>query len=628
MMTRRLAAKLPAAAAAAIGGASLAGWVLGSRTAAALGLRLEPMAPASGLCFVLCAFSLWARSGDDGGASRRRAGVAAAAAVALIAARMLLEWKSGAPRGLDALIAWRAEAPSRMTPCSAIAFLSASGALLTLDVLPRRPLRPSDILALVAAAFGVLALAGHAYGTSEGGLVPITGIRLPSSLAFLFLAAGILAARPRLGLAAIVTNPRLGGYAVRRLGAVLAVLLPLLVAAAAYGRRAGAYSSADAVTLTMGASLAIVLASVMRTAFALNAIDEARAHAEEQSQSLLEQAPDAIFVADLSARYTAVNDAACRMLGYTRAELLGMTILDLLPTEDAGRLQEAKERLLRGGIEFGEWRLRRKDGAVVPTEISAKILSDGRWQSVVRDISERRAAERALEDSRERLRLSIAELQSYSYTVSHNLRAPLRAIEGYAALMERQLAGGGPAVRDSLVMLRRISDSAQRLDRMIKDLLTYRVDSSVAAPLEAVDLDEIFAHESRHYGDVHPGALKVMGPLGKVLSQPSIMHRAVEALLDNALKAVPEGRAPRVEVHCEERDGGFARLIIEDNGAGMPPERLARLFEAAPRARGEPRGGVGLAVVKASIARLGGRLGAESTPGLGSRFWIELPRAA
>lgn len=109
------------------------------------------------------------------------------------------------------------------------------------------------------------------------------------------------------------------------------------------------------------------------------------------TQLLIEQAPDGVFVADLEGRYTSVNAAACDMLGYTREELLRLSVAELLPDEDLTRLSNARSAQLAGGTEFGEWKLRRKDGTFVPVELSAKILPDGRWQ--VREITARKRLE-------------------------------------------------------------------------------------------------------------------------------------------------------------------------------------------------------------------------------------------
>jgi PAS domain S-box-containing protein len=112
-----------------------------------------------------------------------------------------------------------------------------------------------------------------------------------------------------------------------------------------------------------------------------------------QLRSLIDLAADGIFVADADGRYTFVNEVGCRMLGFSREEILGRTIPDLIPPHDAARLEQSRQAMLRGGSHTDEWSLRRKDGTWLPVEVSAKILPDGQWQGFVRDISERKAHE-------------------------------------------------------------------------------------------------------------------------------------------------------------------------------------------------------------------------------------------
>ena len=145
-------------------------------------------------------------------------------------------------------------------------------------------------------------------------------------------------------------------------------------------------------------------------------ISEARRAAAEREQllalakELFDQASDSIFIADLDGRFTEVNATACKMLGYAREELIGKTIVDIIPPEDVPRLAATREYLLSPGtVQVAEWTLLRKDGTPIPVEVSAKILPDGRWQAFVRDISERKRIERALQESEERFRLTIDE---------------------------------------------------------------------------------------------------------------------------------------------------------------------------------------------------------------------------
>jgi len=129
-----------------------------------------------------------------------------------------------------------------------------------------------------------------------------------------------------------------------------------------------------------------------------------------RTREVIELAADAFFQADLNARFTDVNQAACRLLGYDRDELVGMTILDIIPREDVPRLFAAREYLLSPDtVQVAEWTQLRKDGTAVPVEVSSKILPDGRWQAFARDISERKRIERTLQESEERFRLTFDE---------------------------------------------------------------------------------------------------------------------------------------------------------------------------------------------------------------------------
>jgi PAS domain S-box-containing protein len=129
-----------------------------------------------------------------------------------------------------------------------------------------------------------------------------------------------------------------------------------------------------------------------------------------RTREVIELAPDAFFQADLDGRFTDVNQAACRLLGYERDELIGKTLFDIIPAEDADRLRAVRaDLLLPGRVNTAEWTQKRKDGTFVPVEVSSNILPDGRWQAFVRDVSERKLVEQALHESEERFRLTIDE---------------------------------------------------------------------------------------------------------------------------------------------------------------------------------------------------------------------------
>ncbi|MEO8656158.1 MAG: PAS domain S-box protein, partial [Ramlibacter sp.] len=133
---------------------------------------------------------------------------------------------------------------------------------------------------------------------------------------------------------------------------------------------------------------------------------------EAALQALIDQAPDGIFVADIDGRYTYVNEAGCRMLGYSRDEVLRMKIEDTVLTRDPSRLDRAKAVMLAGRSEAAEWTLRRKDGTALPVEVNARILSSGQWHGFVRNVAERKAHEAEREALFERIETERRRLQT------------------------------------------------------------------------------------------------------------------------------------------------------------------------------------------------------------------------
>ena len=140
---------------------------------------------------------------------------------------------------------------------------------------------------------------------------------------------------------------------------------------------------------------------------------------EERMAALVAESSDGIFVANLAGRYTDVNPAGCQLLGYTRDELVGMSIVELIPPADLARLERSKAHLLAGERDIAEWTLRHKDGTWVPVEVNGRISPDGRWQGFVRDLTERKRAEAALAQAQERYELALrgADLGAWDWNV-------------------------------------------------------------------------------------------------------------------------------------------------------------------------------------------------------------------
>jgi PAS domain S-box-containing protein len=236
---------------------------------------------------------------------------------------------------------------------------------------------------------------------------------------------------------------------------------------------------------------------------------------------------------------------------------------------------------------------------------------------------ERRVRERTLG-----LEEANAALEAFASSVAHDLRAPLRGMQGLArALLEdysAQLDAGG---RD---YASRIEGAGESLDRLIEDLLAYAHLSRAEVSPQPVDLGAAVGESLRWLGDELRGAEVSVGEgLGRVMAHPTILVQVLANLLSNAAKFVGPGTRPRVEMWAEERRERV-RLWVADNGIGIAPEHRERIFGVFERLHGAeeyPGSGVGLGIVRRGVERMGGGVGVDSQPGEGSRFWIELPRA-
>jgi PAS domain S-box-containing protein len=224
---------------------------------------------------------------------------------------------------------------------------------------------------------------------------------------------------------------------------------------------------------------------------------------------------------------------------------------------------------------------------------------------------------------------TISDLEAFSYSVSHDLRAPLRAMEGYAQLLQQKLRGKlDPLTQD---FLNRISNSAQRLDALVQDVLKYSRVARAPVELQPVNLDKLVDGIIKDYPSLQPAKadIEVRKPLLPVRGNEAFLTQCISNLLSNGVKFVKPGNRPRVRVWTQpSRDS--VRVCFEDNGIGVAPENQHRIFGIFQRMHShkEYEGtGIGLAIVKKAAERMNGHVGIESKVGEGSRFWLELPKA-
>jgi PAS domain S-box-containing protein len=368
--------------------------------------------------------------------------------------------------------------------------------------------------------------------------------------------------------------------------------------------------------------------------------ERALRESEERFRNMADHAPVMIFVTELDGACTYVSQSWCDFTGQSRENGLGRGWVEAVHPEDRAVVRKAYVAALerREGLRV-EYRLLRKDGeyrwalaAAVP-----RLGSGGEFLGYIGsviDITERKLVE---EEIRERVRLRTAELEatnkeleSFSYTVAHDLRSPLRAMHRYGEIL-RETYANQPLDAEGLDFLARIESSAKRMDVLIEGLLALTRLARAEPTSEPVDVATV-VHEAQLQveGDISARGADVRfeGTSFRVRGDRLLLRQVLANYLSNAVKFVPKDRRPVVRVTAGVF-GNLVRITVRDNGVGFLPEskpKLFQIFERLEGAREYAGTGIGLAIAKKAAERMGGHVGAEGAPDQGSRFWVDLPR--
>jgi PAS domain S-box-containing protein len=345
-------------------------------------------------------------------------------------------------------------------------------------------------------------------------------------------------------------------------------------------------------------------------------------------------------------RYLFANRAYAEILGLPNHDIVGKRVAEVLPAV-YDQIEPRLARAFRGERVQYELRVPGTTGNQerfydVIYEPRAHEGSDPYVVVVIVDVTERKHAQQNLEEAvaerTSKLREAVSELEAFSYSIAHDMRAPLRGMQGFAHVLQEdygeRLDGTGQQY------LTRIIASAERLDHLIRDVLHYSKVSRGELPLERVNLGVLTREIIESYPQFKDPKVTILieEPLPTVVGNPASLTQVISNLLSNAVKFVAPGTAPHVRVWSEQlntsssgRDSQTVRLWFEDNGIGIPVEAQSRLFQIFQRVH-RPEvyegTGIGLAVVRKAVERLGGKVGVHSEPGKGSRFWLELKNAS
>jgi PAS domain S-box-containing protein len=368
----------------------------------------------------------------------------------------------------------------------------------------------------------------------------------------------------------------------------------------------------------------------------------ALADSERRYRAMFASNPQPMWVYDVETlRFLDVNDAAVAHYGYSRDEFRAMTVMDIRPDEERRRNERPGLPSAAGTIMQGVRWHKRRNGQRIEVEVSSHdLMFKGRRavHVLVNDVTERSRVEREIlslnAELEERVtartaELTVAnnELEAFTYSVAHDLRAPLRGIDGFSALLVEH--GRSRMDRESALYVERIRDASERMGAMISDLLDLsRVSRSELFKL-SVDLSAMAREIADELQRVNPDR-QVEWRIARDLSargDPGLLRLVLDNLIGNAWKYSSDAKAPVIEFGCAHGPGGRTEFFVRDNGVGFDMQYAGKLFSVFQRLHSAQKyegTGIGLATVKRIVERHGGGVSGEGELGRGAtfRFWL------
>jgi PAS domain S-box-containing protein len=359
------------------------------------------------------------------------------------------------------------------------------------------------------------------------------------------------------------------------------------------------------------------------------------ARMEGRYRGLLEAAPDAMVVVNQSGEIVLLNVQAEKQFGYHRDELLGQRVKNIVPEGFAERLiadalrsaEDALAQQIGTGVELTG---RRKNGSEFPIEIMLSPLESAEGVLVtaaIRDISVRKKSEEHLVKTVGELKRSNDELQQFAYVASHDLQEPLRMVASYTQLLAKRYKGRLDSDADEFIAY--AVDGSTRMQGLVQDLLVYSRAGTNGKVLHEISSENALKEALTNLKATmeESGAIVTHDSLPTITTDDRQLAQVFQNLVGNAIK-YRGAETPQVHISAKKNGGNEWIFSVRDNGLGIDPQYFERIFIIFQRLHGprEFKGtGIGLAICKKMLERLGGRIWVESQLEKGSTFYFALP---
>lgn len=619
---------------------SLIGWAFDIEILKRILPNSVAMNPMTAICFILSAIAFLVHASKK----KRRIGLIAgkllAIIVLLVGMQLFFGYVFGYKSNLDQLFFSSKLQHEKggylnnmMAPNTTFSFILTGIGLILLNFENHQKAMLTQFLALVLALGALLAGFGYLYGLEMLYSLP-TFIPMAFHTAFNFflISLALLFVHPQKGLMATFTSLETGGVVFRTF------IIPTVVFPIVLGYvydytiiQEHVSHSLASIFLFYGFIIGFLLI-IYFFAKVLNKKDAVRKKMEDdlvesnqKFKNFFDLAPFPMWVYDVKTlRFLEVNRTAIIKYGYTREEFKSMGIGDIRPAEDVPRLLQAVQKKSEVDEPTGShWRHQLKDGRIIEVLITSQLIVSERRDAclvIAKDITERLKAENQIQALNK-------ELEAFTFSVAHDLRAPLRIIDGYSAVLKEDYSAAldGEGIR----LLNIISTNAQQMGQLIDDLLNLSRVGRASLNCTNVDMLNLAGKciEEQLVFDPEKKVRINMSDLEPAYCDGVLMKSVFNNLISNALKYSHKKEAPLIELGSYQKDGELV-YFVKDNGVGFDmkhAEKLFGVFQRLHKATEFNGTGVGLAIVQRIVSKHGGRVWAHAVKEEGATFYFSLP---